>query len=500
MAITGGYFNSVNGDRLYYADQVNNFFEGLVGSGVFESVDGALQVKAGTGMQVQVLAGKLTDSKGRWLRNDAVLNLTIEPADVTLPRYDAVIAAIDSSLEKRAPSIYIKKGAAANAPVKPAIERNSYLEEYCLAYVYVDKSVTSISQSAITDTRPNNILCGFVTGLIDQVDTSELFIQYQTAFNEWFNAVKDTFGATTLIRQYTSSYTTTGEQESVIPINISQYNKEIDILNVYINGMKLIQNVDYTKDSNTQITLTKSLCAGAKVEFEVFKSVDGSNAETVVQLVYQLQTILNKTKITADDGVPKLTVTDTSANVLDAFVGLGTGVHTINAANGVQGLPNSGAYKIFGQITSTAPANGYIIAMGVDGSVYANSIDKGVWRGWKSIYEATPPLLYHHTSNEEQPVGTKIIPTKPLSNCQHGWILTFAALFSGNIHVQTACIPKIAPNGANWDGEIMEISLTSTMATNTRFLNTVKFKIYNNKLVIAEYYDLPLTLQSIQEY
>ena len=57
--------------------------------------------------------------------------------------------------------------------------------------------------------------------------------------------------------------------------------------------MKLIQGVDYTKNNNTQITLTKPLCAGASVEFEIFKSIDGSDAETVVQQVYQLQTRIN---------------------------------------------------------------------------------------------------------------------------------------------------------------------------------------------------------------
>lgn len=162
-------------------------------------MDGALQVKAGAGMQVQVEAGRLVDSKGRWLRNDATLNLTIDPADVTLSRYDAIIAAIDSSMGKRTAEIYVKKGVAAASPIEPSIVRNSYLEEYCLAYVYVNKGVTSISQIAITDTRPNNTLCGFVTGLINQLDTTELFIQYQTAFDEWFDTVKDTLASSTLI-------------------------------------------------------------------------------------------------------------------------------------------------------------------------------------------------------------------------------------------------------------------------------------------------------------
>ena len=305
MAVSGGFFNSLDNDRLYYAEDVNHFFEGLVGAGVFISVGGALHVTAGTGMQVQVASGRLVDSKGRWLRNDATLNLTIGAADVLLPRYDAIVAGIDSTSAKRSASIYVKSGTAASSPAKPAITRNEYLEEYCLAYVYVDKGVTAITQSAITDTRPDASVCGWVSGLIKQVDTSELFAQYQaayeedrqanqSAFNTWFASIKDSLAAATLIRSYNSVYTTSKAGETVIPIGISQYNKEIDILQAYINGLRLVPNSDYTITSNAQITLTKDVDAGTPVSFEVFKSVDGSDAETVVSQVNDIQNDLNK--------------------------------------------------------------------------------------------------------------------------------------------------------------------------------------------------------------
>lgn len=305
MAITGGFFNSVNQDRLYYADDVNGFFEGLVGAGVFENVDGGLQVKAGTGMQVQVMAGKLADSKGRWLKNDATLNLTIAAADVLLGRYDAIVAAIDSSTAKRTCSIYVKKGTAASSPAKPTMQRAAYLEEYCLAYVLVGKGVTSITQSAITDTRPDNTVCGWVTGLIEQLDLTQAFLQYQAAnaeqleenqdsFDTWFTSVKDTLASATLIRSYTSLYTTSLTAETVIPIAITQYNKDLDVLQVYINGLRLAVGTDYTITNNSQITLTKAVSAGTPIYFEVFKSVDGSNADTVVSQVNAIQTQMDK--------------------------------------------------------------------------------------------------------------------------------------------------------------------------------------------------------------
>ena len=69
--------------------------------------------------------------------------------------------------------------------------------------------------------------------------------------------------------QYKSTYTSTGDV-STIPINISQYRYGVDILEVYINGMRL-DNTEYTNNNNTNITLTKAIEKGCKVHFIVNK-------------------------------------------------------------------------------------------------------------------------------------------------------------------------------------------------------------------------------------
>lgn len=69
--------------------------------------------------------------------------------------------------------------------------------------------------------------------------------------------------------QYKSTYTATGNV-STIPINISQYTYGVDILEVYINGMRL-DNTEYTNTNNTSITLTKAIEKGCKVHFIVNK-------------------------------------------------------------------------------------------------------------------------------------------------------------------------------------------------------------------------------------
>lgn len=192
MAVTYGFFNSVlvNGmqDRRYNADQMSTYFKGLISDGVYQNVGGGLQVKAGEGMTVQVMAGRgVFDS--RWLENDSVLDIPLEPSHVTLNRYTAVVVRVDYN--ERTVSILAKDGETASTPVKPVITRSESVKEYCLAYVYVGRGVTSISQSAVTDTRPDNTLCGFVTGLVEQIQTTDLFAQYDAAFGEWFETIED---------------------------------------------------------------------------------------------------------------------------------------------------------------------------------------------------------------------------------------------------------------------------------------------------------------------
>lgn len=191
MAVTYGFFNSVlvNGmqDRRYNADQMSTYFKGLISDGVYQNVGGGLQVRAGEGMTVQVMAGRgVFDS--RWMENDSILDIPLEPSHVTLNRYTAVVVRVDYN--ERTVSILAKDGETASAPVKPAITRTESVKEYCLAYVYVGRGVTDISQSAVTDTRPDNALCGFVTGLVEQIQTTDLFAQYDAAFDEWFETIE----------------------------------------------------------------------------------------------------------------------------------------------------------------------------------------------------------------------------------------------------------------------------------------------------------------------
>ena len=178
MAITYGFFNSINGDRKYNAANIGRYLHGIVSSGVYADTSSSLQVLASDGRTVHVQAGRAMLDY-HYMENDAPLALTLA-AGSTQDRYDAVVAVLD--VKARLCDIVIREGQPAASPKVPVVQRSDDMKEYMLAYVYIPKYATTITQENITDTRPDNSVCGWVHGIIQQVDTSTLHAQYEAAY------------------------------------------------------------------------------------------------------------------------------------------------------------------------------------------------------------------------------------------------------------------------------------------------------------------------------
>lgn len=273
-----GFFNSVNGDRTYDADDISNYFLKLISNGVFATPSNSMQVQAKSAMTVAVSAG-WGFINCKWVKTDAETLLTLDNADASNPRIDRVVIGLDYT--NRNIDLYVLKGTPAASPTAPTLTRTEGVKwELCLAEIAVGANVTSISQANITDTRGDTDLCGYVTGLIDQIDTTNLFAQFTAAFNAWFGQLTETLSYNARAVQRTSVYTTTQSSESVIPIGIPDFNITSDILNVYINGLRIMPNTDYSVGT-TSITLTKPLTTiGTKVLFDCISTVgDMGNAQ-----------------------------------------------------------------------------------------------------------------------------------------------------------------------------------------------------------------------------
>lgn len=321
MAVTYGFFDSVNGDRTYNADQISNYFLKLISNGVFATPSNSMQVVALSDMNVNVTAG-WGFINCKWINNDSLYTLQLDAADIVLNRIDRVVLHLDTSAAYRSITIQVKTGTAAATPTAPALTRSGSVYELSLAQIYVAAGATAITQAEITDERADTSLCGFVTGLIEQIDTTNLFAQFTAAFYSWFDAVKEDLSKTTLVTQYSRAYTTTAASETTIPIGISQYNFALDILNVYVNGFKLIKNVDYTVDTeNLTITLTNALdVIGTPVEFEVLKSLDTTGVDSVINIVLANQRQLNGFSFTKCTQAQYESITTKEANTVYLIV------------------------------------------------------------------------------------------------------------------------------------------------------------------------------------
>lgn len=290
MAVTYGFFDSINGDRTYNADQISEYFLKLISNGVFATPATAMQVTATTGLIVNVSAG-WGFINCKWVKNDNDYALQLDAADTSFARIDRVVLHLDISHEHRYITIEIKKGTPAATPTPPTLTRSGDVYELSLAQIAVAANATAITQADITDERADTSVCGYVTGLIDQIDTTNLFAQFTAAFDTWFGDIKDEVKSTTIVMQYHSRYVTETGSETTIPIQIDSYNETLDILYVYINGLKLVPNVDYTI-SGSNIILTQALdVVGTPVEFEVLKSADTAEAASIVS---QIITFFNK--------------------------------------------------------------------------------------------------------------------------------------------------------------------------------------------------------------
>lgn len=304
MAINGYFFNAVQSggvyDRVYNAEDVTSYLNKIVGNGVFPNPSSQLQVRAGTGMQVIVNAGEGWIN-GHKMINTADMQLSVDSADALLNRIDRVIFYADVST--RSMGIMIKKGTNATNPTAPALVRNTTRYEMSLATVRVNKQITGIVQSMITDTRADSSVCGWVAGLIQQVDTSQLFVQWQTAYSDYYNESTTDFENWEDSRQSEfEAWLQTLTQQLQVGTYVDQYKKitsiaygashtvaldmtgysydDTDMFYVFLNGLLAVEGTDYTVNGSgatptVTFTFTDRTGITNDVEIRVLKSVIG---------------------------------------------------------------------------------------------------------------------------------------------------------------------------------------------------------------------------------
>ena len=363
--VSCGFFNAVDNDRTYDAEQMNKPYKRLISNGVFATPQGTpstdLQVvSASNRMSIICKAGQGLFAD-KWFENGVDIPITVPANNGVVPRVDSVIAQVDTRSSGRVGNIVYREGEGSSNPVAPAINTVTGVMEYRLANIYVAPNANAINNDAITDMRGSSS-CPWVTSLIYQVDTSVLFEQWQTAYEMYYNestedfeeytseqrtaweaflsGLTDDLTVNTDVVMYTSKYTTVGSTTN-IPINIASYDQETDILMVYINGLLGSETDDYTVNSEgTAITLQNALSAGNDVNFIVLKSIISADIQSAVSLIQTLDARLSS--FMSDSGWINFTLesgaTAFDSNSIPAVRCIGDRVYLRGAFKGVTTL------------------------------------------------------------------------------------------------------------------------------------------------------------------
>jgi hypothetical protein len=132
-----------------------------------------------------------------------------------------------------------------------------------------------------------------VAGLIQQLDTSQLFTQWETAysqfyetmqswqaaqqaaFEEWLANLTDELTVGAYLKGYRKDVTIAQDATATVPMDMAGYQyDDSDVITVYINGLAGIKGTDYSINTAT---------SPVSVDLELDTS-DGANDVTVVAL------------------------------------------------------------------------------------------------------------------------------------------------------------------------------------------------------------------------
>ena len=185
MSLTYGFYNSLNGDRVYNANQFSAIFDGIIRDGVFQHIGERFAVTTSSDLTLNVGTGRAWFN-GTWTHNTAQEPITLRLSDALFTRIDAVVLDINSSTAHRKNTIQVVEGVPSAKPKVPELIRTPDHNQYALAYVTRPRNTEVIRQEDIRnavglDSTP------FVTGILEVLDASIFINQWTDQWNNWMD-------------------------------------------------------------------------------------------------------------------------------------------------------------------------------------------------------------------------------------------------------------------------------------------------------------------------
>lgn len=209
MAEKFRFFDSIEGsdERFYTADEFAEYFRLFIRDGIFNGGENLNVGTDGVDLKTFIKPGYAWIEGYLYKIDTENLYLEHDTPDPALNRIDRVVIRLDKSLESRFVKAFILKGTPAATPAAPELTRTDNLYEISLAEVNIIAGKSFIEAYQITDERVDNEVCGLVTHLFEQVNTTEIYNRFEAWMDEktaepdgdffqewqaWFSEIQDT--------------------------------------------------------------------------------------------------------------------------------------------------------------------------------------------------------------------------------------------------------------------------------------------------------------------
>lgn len=295
MAITSGFFNSLNGDRKYNAEHMSHMFDGIIRDGIHMHVPGQLMVSSpNQGEMVVHVAPGRSWFNHVWILNDAPFPISVPTSEITFNRIDTVVLDINSTENVRAGTIKIVSGYPATNPVAPTLIRSTYHNQYPLADIFVGRGVNFVTQANISN-RVGTSLCPWITGPLETMNIDALIAKWGAQWNEF---MVNTTNSTEEWSQELQSDTAAWVENYKAALMAFKMTNENEFIAWFNN---LVVQLDGNVAGNLQNQINELI----RHEFERFYSLINQTTDINKTLSGGLQNIIT----TSDEAVTTVTMT-----------------------------------------------------------------------------------------------------------------------------------------------------------------------------------------------
>lgn len=255
MTLSYGFYQSMNHDRQYNADQFANMFDGVITDGVYARVGNHFYVYPASGsdsMAVSVGTGHAWLNHV-WVHNDSPIILPLDVGSQSVERIDSIVLEIRKGIQYRDARIIVIKGNPSSSPTVPAVNNDGDTYRYVIANVTIEAKAMKIESRNIQNLVGIGKL-SWVTSPLESIDVSSLYnnweeqfqhdsVNWQTSnqrqFDTWINGLKDSLNSNTEAR-LVSDVTDLKANNLVLSDSAKAHNFENDgnlIPDPYFNSM-----------------------------------------------------------------------------------------------------------------------------------------------------------------------------------------------------------------------------------------------------------------------